>query len=406
MNNVVKSAIRHGMPACLILAASVMVSCIGSERVMAQGARERPGVSPVSTPLPEPDMPALIRSLGMPESREPVKVFLKNWHRPKKIVVFPDNNTNRMAWLREVVPPDVKLVAADRADATALKELKDADAQLGAICTKALTNAGGPNFEWVQDNHEGVDACFMGDAVPAKIKPGGTVVVTNIQRVISTAVGYHAVALMLALSRGLETYAREDVTGNFFPRLDPNRLWELKGRTLLVAGLGGIGSTVARAAHDMGMHVIATNGSVPSPLPDYVEYVGLPGELLDLAPKADVVVSGLPLTPATTGIFNAAFFAKMKHGAMFINVTRDEEVIEPDLLAALQSGQVGSAGLDAISSLDANPLLKAPNILVTPHMSGQASDTDLNLGGEVTWEVARENLKRFINGDKLLSPGS
>ncbi len=383
-----------------VMAASMAI-CALAAPASAQNSRQRAQLPPVSTPLAEPDVAELVRSLGIVQSDLPVREFLKTWHPPKKIVVFPDNNTNRMAWLREVVPADVQLVEA-RTPEEGMKELKDADAQLGNICTKAFVNATGPNFEWVQDNHDGVDACFLGADVPSKIKPGGTVVVTNIQRVASSIVGYHAISLMMALSRGLEVYARDDMTGNF-PRIDPNQLWDLHGRTLLVAGLGGIGSTVARAAHDLGMHVIATNGSIPKTIPDYVEHVGLPGELLALAPKADVVVSGLPLTAETKGVFNAAFFAAMKHGAMFINVTRGEEVIEPDLVAALKSGQVGSAGLDVSNSLEGNPLLAIPTVLMTPHMSGQASGTEINLGGEVTWQLARENLRRFIAGDRLLS---
>jgi phosphoglycerate dehydrogenase-like enzyme len=383
-----------------LLLAAGLIALSASGPLLAQTNQRRPP-APVSTPLPEPDMAALIRQQGIPESDQPVRVFLKNWHRPKKIVVFPDNNSNRMAWLREVVPADIKLVEATSTQ-DGLKELADADAQLGNICNKPMVNAGGPNFEWIQDNHTGVDACFAGDGVPAKIRPAGTVVVTNIQHVISGSVGYHAVALMMALSRGMEIYARDDPTGKF-PTIDHSQLWEMPGRTILVVGLGGIGSTIARLSHDLGMHVIATNATLPNPVPDYVEHVGLPDELMDLAPRADVVASGLPLTPQTQGIFNAAFFAKLKHGAMFINVTRGEENVEADMVAALKSGQLGSVGLDDYDRRPDNPLFTIPTALLTPHISAQASDTDMDLGGEVTWQLARENLRRFINGDKLLS---
>ena len=380
-----------------IMLATGLLGLLAGGDALAQG-RAAP---PVSTPLPETDMPTLIRTLGIPESAQPVREFLKTWHKPKKIVVFPDNNTNRMAWLREVVPADVQLIEAKTPE-EGIKLLKDADAQLGNICNKPFVNATGPNFEWVQDNHTGVDACFTGADVPAKIKPGGGVVVTNIQRVISGAVGYHSFALMVALSRGLEVYARNDPTGTF-PPIDRDQLWSMQGRTLLVAGLGGIGSTHARLAHALGMKVIATNATIPATIPDYVDHVGLPGELLDLAPQADVVASGLPLTPETTGIFNAAFFAKMKKGAMFINVTRGEEHVEADLVEAVKSGQVGAVGLDDFNRRPDNPLLTLPHVLLTPHISAQAVDTDFNLGGQVTWDLARENLKRFVNGDKLLS---
>jgi len=88
---------------------------------------------------------------------------------------------------------------------------------------------------------------------------------------------------------------------------------------------------------------------------------------------------------------------------MFINVTRGEEMVEADLVAAAKSGQVGAVGLDDYDRRPDNPLLTLPYALLTPHISSQASDTGMDLGGEVTWELARENLRRFVAGDKLLA---
>jgi phosphoglycerate dehydrogenase-like enzyme len=91
-------------------------------------------------------------------------------------------------------------------------------------------------------------------------------------------------------------------------------LVDLDGKTVLVAGLGGIGTEVARRAHALGMRVVATRASSRNG-PEFVSYVGLPDELLKLARDADFVVNCTPLTPQTTGIFNREFFDTLKPGA-------------------------------------------------------------------------------------------
>ena len=102
--------------------------------------------------------------------------------------------------------------------------------------------------------------------------------------------------------------------------------------------MGGIGTEVAKRAHGLGMHVIATRNSRREG-PDYVEYVGLADEYRTLAARADVVVNATPLTPETRGMFDAAFFAAMQDGAYFINIGRGESVVTADLTAALVAGR-------------------------------------------------------------------
>jgi phosphoglycerate dehydrogenase-like enzyme len=104
-------------------------------------------------------------------------------------------------------------------------------------------------------------------------------------------------------------------------RLDRTDHLELEGRTLLVVGLGGIGTQVAKRGHGLGMQVIATRNSRREG-PEYVDYVGLSHELNELAARADVVINAVPLTDQTRGIFNAVFFDAMKPEAFFISVGR------------------------------------------------------------------------------------
>jgi phosphoglycerate dehydrogenase-like enzyme len=135
--------------------------------------------------------------------------------------------------------------------------------------------------------------------------------------------------------------------------------------------------------------------------PDYVEYVGLPDELPKLAAEADVVVNITPLTKSTTGLFDKAFFSNMKPTAYFINIGRGKSVITKDLLAALKNGEIAGAGVDVTDPepLPADhPLWKAPNIIITPHNSAP-SDQML----ERFWILVRENLRRYVVGEKMLN---
>jgi phosphoglycerate dehydrogenase-like enzyme len=165
-------------------------------------------------------------------------------------------------------------------------------------------------------------------------------------------------------------------------------------------GLGGIGVEVARRAHAFGMRVVATRASGREG-PAFVSYVGLPDELLKLAAEADFVVNTTPLTPATTGLFDAKFFAAVKPGAFFVNVGRGRSVVQPDLIAALKSGRLAGAGLDVTDPepLPADdPLWKLPNVIITPHVSA-----DSDLGDEVRFAIGVENLRRYVAGERMLS---
>jgi phosphoglycerate dehydrogenase-like enzyme len=178
---------------------------------------------------------------------------------------------------------------------------------------------------------------------------------------------------------------------------------------MLVVGLGGLGTDMARLGHDLGMKIIATRATSHEG-PDFVDYVGLSNELPDLVGKADVVMSALPLTDETKHTFNADIFGRMKKGALFINVSRGGVVDSNALVAALKSGQVGGAGLDVTEPEPlppGDPLWHAPNIIITPHMSAHWSNEESveNMGNNTieAWAIMRENFRRYIAGDKLYS---
>jgi phosphoglycerate dehydrogenase-like enzyme len=132
-----------------------------------------------------------------------------------------------------------------------------------------------------------------------------------------------------------------------------------------------------------------------------VSYVGLADELPTLVAKADVVVSALPLIPATTNLFDAKMFARMKKNAFFVNVGRGGSVVTNDLVAALNDGVIAGAGLDVTEPEPlptAHPLWKAKNIIITPHMSARS-----DLGQSARGLLLLEMVRRFAEGDKLMS---
>src|SRR5262249_46368392 len=145
----------------------------------------------------------------------------------------------------------------------------------------------------------------------------------------------------------------------------------LEGKTLLVVGLGGIGTEVALRGHGLGMKVIATRESDRT-RPDFVSYVGLSDELLTLARTADVIVNCVPLTPQTKGLYDTKFFSVVKPTAYFINVARGASVVTADLTSALNEQRLAGAGLDVVDPEPLppdNPLWRAPHIIITPHIS-------------------------------------
>ena len=159
---------------------------------------------------------------------------------------------------------------------------------------------------------------------------------------------------------------------------------------MLIVGLGGIGTEIARRAHALGMRVITTRNSSRKGL-DFVDYVGLPHEPHKLVKQADVVVNVTPLTSKTTGIFNRKLFRKTKPDVYFINVGRGKSVATKDLINALNSGQIGGAASDMQNPEPLPPdylLWSAKNIIITPHISA-GSDRQM----ERFWLVVRKNLR-------------
>lgn len=297
-----------------------------------------------------------------------------------------------------VLLPDVQRRFGDTlVMVTSLEEAMAHVGEAGAIigfCDADLI-AAAPALTWVQIFSSGAERCLKVPRIGS-----GEVVLTNMQKMSSPTIGEHAIALMLALTRNLPQFAGAMDEGQWSRGPGYTAGMTTVGRkTLLVLGLGGIGTEVAKRADALGMHVIGTRNSSRDG-PDFVDYVGLSDEMLELAAKAHVVVNALPLTASTRGLVDAEFFAAMPKGAYFVNVGRGATVNTDDLVAALRSGRLAGAGLDVTDPepLPADsPLWSMNNVIITPHVSGRGGDRQRHM------LVMMENLRLYIAGEALLN---
>lgn len=330
----------------------------------------------------------VIASFGLEQAATPVKQR-PGWRKPKRILVY--EIVPRLVSSLRTVAPDVEFVMAD--PRMLAQQAATVDAVIG-LCTPELV-AAGKSIRWISMISAGVEDCVRIPEIRER-----DILVTNMRRIGGPIIAEHAIAMMFALSRGLDFYIGTQDTAQWQRYAPPGRVTVLQGKTLLVVGLGGIGTEIAKRAHALGMKVTATRASGREG-PDFVSYVGLPEELLKLTAQADVIINTAPLTPQTKGIFDAAFFAKTKPSAYFINVARGGSVVTSALVDALRSNRIAGAGLDVTDPepLPANhPLWRLPNVIITPHV---ANDSDLGYENQVI--VTTENLRRYMQGERMLS---
>jgi len=227
------------------------------------------------------------------------------------------------------------------------------------------------------------------------------VVVTNTARIHGANVADQALALLLSLTRGIAVQGHRDVSAdNYWAFAKKNsNAQELHGKTMLIVGLGGVGTQVARRADAFGMRVLAVDPNDAMVRPAYVFSIDRPAKLMELLPKADVVVLSCPLTAETRGLFDKPHFDGMKKSALLINVGRGGLVKTEALVDALR-GHIAGAGLDVTDPepLPADHMLwKLPNVCITPHIGGQSPEARDRL-----WRLYRENVRRFVGGEPLL----
>jgi glycerate dehydrogenase len=212
-------------------------------------------------------------------------------------------------------------------------------------------------------------------------------------------VGQFAIALLLEICHHIGHHDKTVHDG----RWEKNPDWcywdypliELADKTIGVIGFGRIGQVTGAIAKSLGMKVLAYDGYPNEPGRQLADYVSLD----ELFARSDVICLHCPLFPETTGMINKASIAKMKDGVILINNSRGPLVVEADLAEALNSGKVYAAGLDVVSTEPIkgdNPLLKAKNCIITPHISWAPKESRQRL-----MDIAVDNLAAFVKGSPV-----
>ena len=223
--------------------------------------------------------------------------------------------------------------------------------------------------------------------------------VANVPTYGTASVGQFAIALLLEICHHIGHHDASVHAGNWERCADwcywDYPLIELAGKTMGIIGFGRIGQTTGRIARAMGMEVLAYDSHPSDAGRAIAEYVDLDA----LLARSDVVALHCPLFPETEGIINRETIAKMKDGAILLNNSRGPLVMEQDLADALNAGKLAAAGLDVVSTEPIrgdNPLLKAKNCIITPHISWAPKESRQRI-----MDCAVSNVKAFLAGSPV-----
>ena len=262
------------------------------------------------------------------------------------------------------VSPNVRVVAADMKNL--VDQVADADAILGTISPELFTSA--KKLKWVQTYSAGVETFRFPEFI------NSDVTLTNCKIIQGPNIADHALAMLLSLTRNLNLIVAARTTEKW--EKDKYHPMELRGKTALIVGMGGIGQQIAQRAHAFGMTVIGVDPK-EIPLNPYVSKMVFPDRIDSVIPQADVVFISAPHTPKSEGMIGPKQFELMKKGAYFIAVSRGKLYDTPALVKALDSQRLSGAGLDVTNPEPLPPghaLWKFENVIITPHIAGYSHE--------------------------------
>ncbi len=287
------------------------------------------------------------------------------------------------------IAPHAQIVAAPQ------PEIPDAVLQADIFCGHAKERpvawdqvVAQGRLRWIQSSAAGMDHCLTPDVVRSDI------LVTSASGLFADQVAEQTLALLLGLLRGLPVFFRAAQRKEFIRR--PTA--DLHGTTIGIAGLGGNGRRLAELLTHFRTRIWATD-YFPVDRPAHVERLLPPTGLDEVLAECDILILCVPLTELTRGMIDARALALMKPGSLLINVARGPVVVESALVAALEAGHLGGAGLDVTEQEPLPPtsrLWDLPTVLITPHVGAQ-SRTRYD---DVT-RLFCANLARYLRGEKL-----
>ena len=298
-----------------------------------------------------------------------------------------------IARLREAFPAHTFLHVRD--DEEALGLMADVDVAFSSQITREHLRVA-PRLRWIHSPAAGVGSMLFREMVDRPV------VITNSRGMSADTIAEHVVAVTLALFRHLPLAVRRQ----------SQRIWAqdeiaargnrtVDGSTVLVVGLGSIGSAVARRMAALGARVTGIRRrAAAEPVPGVVAVLP-PDRLRAAIAEADVIVITAPHTRDTRGLIGPATLGAMKPAAVLVNVSRGRLVDEQALAAALQAGRLAGAALDVFEDEPLpgdSPLWSLPNVLITPHTSAARLNH-----WDVATDLFAENLGRFERGEGLMN---
>ena len=308
------------------------------------------------------------------------------------MIASPDAPTE--AWAKAVAhaAPELRVLVAPDRDA-ALRLLPQADAAFGTLDAQLLAQA--TRLAWLQAPQAAPPAGYFFPELVAH-----PVQVTNFRGIYNDHVATHAVAMLLALARGLPRYLRQQARGEWIRHLADEEVLHLPESTVLVVGVGGIGAEIGKMLAAFGAKVVGIDPRRTEPA-EGIAAIFPPVELDRLLPSADAVILTLPHTPESEGLIDARRLALMRPRCLLVNIGRGATVRLEPLVDALKHGRLGGAGLDVFEEEPLppdHPLWREPRALLTPHVAVVGPHIV-----ERRLAIVCDNARRFAAGQPLLN---
>ena len=304
-----------------------------------------------------------------------------------KILVVMAVEEKHKAWLsKKAEGNEICYIPAKQVKA---KDVQEAEVIIGNLPVALLSEA--RRLRWLQLNSAGADAYCKPGVLPAGAQ------LTNATGAYGLALSEHMLAQLLAMMKKLYLYYDNQKQALW---RDEGPVTSIEGATVLVVGMGDVGSCFARRMKALGAYVIGMRRR-SSDVPDYADEMGTMDRLDEYLARADIVASSLPGTAATYHLFAKERFAAMKHGAYFLNIGRGTAVVSDDLCSAVRSGKLAGAAVDVTEPEPLPPeheMWQVPGIYITPHISGQYH---LAATQDKIVRIAAENLAAYLAGRDL-----
>jgi phosphoglycerate dehydrogenase-like enzyme len=298
----------------------------------------------------------------------------------RKMVITKDLNQDILDQIKRVVP-DWDIIAGKDQEIWR-PHVNEAEVTLGY----KLELDDFSNLKWVQSSSAGINH------FPIEQFQSNGIMLTSANGVHAYPISETIFAYMLGLTRKIHTYVKNQQSKIWH---HSNMKLEIHEKTIGIIGVGAIGKETAKIAKAFGMKVLGVRHS-GKPV-EYVDEMFTPDRLEELLPMCDYVVLTLPLTNETYQVFTAREFQLMKPTAFFINIGRGKLVVEEDLIAALQAGEIAGTGLDVFEKEPLSgdsPLWEMDNVIITPHTAGSTEYYDKR----VVEEIFIPNLKAYLKG--------